>query len=1678
MADITTRAGKGSPLTNNEVDANFTNLNTDKAESGNNSDITSLAGISGGVGDADYVDFDLAATVARETGRLTWNNVDGCLEVGVIGSNVTQQLGQELLTRVYNAELNPIENGNVVYFHSTSEQLVAVKEFIADGTFDPHLVIGVTTETIPAGGYGYVCEFGLVRGLNTAAFNPGDIVYASPSVAGDIINIQPSPPNNILHLGICVESDSTDGIIWVNQHDVPMADEVTYNNADSSLLATNVKSAIDELDLTKADLDLLTSNVTFYNTNANDPVIAGYKQTVTSTVDPSFDETAVDYLISGITNTALLSQTWISDPNVLAGSVAGIVVPFVGNFRKDSGSGNARFYFEIYIRDDLGVETLLATSNTSDYITSTSYTQISLSATITLQEFTETDRVVLKLYAQTDSSTASYEIQLGGTSPFRALFPVPVSVVPSVALASNIVTDTTTFNKILSSNESSVQAALDVLDDHGHQLSDITGVNASNIGTTTTSFNGVLSVADDDVQKALNTLDDITLQDVANNGNAVTGNITVGSLSADNLSLDSNTISSTDVDGNISITPNGNGSVIIDAADIGGGFVDNTPVGSSVPDTGDFTTLSATSASFTTVTDLGSVTTADINGGTIDGVTLSATIANVDNIQIDSNAITSTNGNGNIALTPNGTGSVVISKVDIASGEIDGTAIGANAASTGAFTDLSASGTVNLTGATVSNLGSVTTADINGGTIDGTDITVGAGATLNVVNGTLSLADDQISGAKIDGGVISNFASTGVDDNAASTTVTINASNNVGLGLTDPDEKLEVNGDAKVGAAGDTGRLHLGLTSDETNIVGRGALHATLPSTLDVAFGGTAAARFSATGVNVVGNISVSGTVDSRDVNADGTKLDTIASGAQVNVGTNLSATADGTQLQVNSSTGNNVDLPAATTSAWGVMTDEDKTKLDGIEAGATASSDAAITSNGSVPSLATGITGAEVRSLIGAGTSSTTGTVTSVLGGSGLTGSVSTSGSLAVGAGTGIAVNANDVALSTAGPGAAVYGSTANGTKIDTITLDAYGRVSAIVTGPTGTSSTDTNTTYTLTAAQTGGTNANPNLFLNASSGSDYNVSLSGGVGIDVNRSADTNITFTIDLSELTDMTATMIGTDEFIVLDGGADRRKAASEIGNGIFSNTAGYITNANLGATATASSLTITSNQGTNASIPAATTSAWGAMTDEDKSKLNGIATGADVNVGTNLSQSRSASAFTVISSTGSNVSMPAATPLLWGMMTDNDKAKLDGIATGADVNVGTNISVVESATTVAINSSTGADDSIAAATTSVAGVMTGADKSKLNGIAASATNTAAPAITSNGSTPSLASGISAAEVRSVIGAAPAGGSLGTNWLANEVQADVGVVTDKIRVYSGTQLVLNAGESNTYATGQTSEGVYINAESGLTVTSSPDNWISGWAGRKTAVINNPSGDSSFPGNITVTGTVDGRDVSADGTKLDTIANGAQVNVGTNLAQSRTGSSFTVTSSTGSNVNLSAATTTLWGVMTDEDKSKLDGIAASATNTAAPAITTNGSTPSLASGITAAEVRSLIGAGTGNGNGDITGVTAGTGLYGGGASGSVTINQYSGVSVGGSATIADGTFRTVTSSGSIVTLPASPAAGDSVYISNGPYTNTTIAKNGQNIMGLAENLTLDVANIGITLIFADSTRGWRIM
>ena len=58
-------------------------------------------------------------------------------------------------------------------------------------------------------------------------------------------------------------------------------------------------------------------------------------------------------------------------------------------------------------------------------------------------------------------------------------------------------------------------------------------------------------------------------------------------------------------------------------------------------------------------------------------------------------------------------------------------------------------------------------------------------------------------------------------------------------------------------------------------------------------------------------------------------------------------------------------------------------------------------------------------------------------------------------------------------------------------------------------------------------------------------------GTGLDV-TSGTTTPALSLDLSEFTDMTADMVETDEFIVLDNGAERRKAVNEIKSTLFSN----------------------------------------------------------------------------------------------------------------------------------------------------------------------------------------------------------------------------------------------------------------------------------------------------------------------------------------------------------------------------------------------------------------------------------------------------------------------------------------------------------------------------------------------
>ena len=137
------------------------------------------------------------------------------------------------------------------------------------------------------------------------------------------------------------------------------------------------------------------------------------------------------------------------------------------------------------------------------------------------------------------------------------------------------------------------------------------------------------------------------------------------------------------------------------------------------------------------------------------------------------------------------------------------------------------------------------TADINGGTIDGatiatSDITVGAGKTLDVSAGTLTLADDQISGDKVEGGTIAATTITTL----TSTTGNITTVNSTTTNATTVDStNLEVtnlkakDGTAAGSIANSTGVVTLASSALTTTDINGGTIDGTTIATSDVTVG-------------------------------------------------------------------------------------------------------------------------------------------------------------------------------------------------------------------------------------------------------------------------------------------------------------------------------------------------------------------------------------------------------------------------------------------------------------------------------------------------------------------------------------------------------------------------------------------------------------------------------------------------------------------------------------------------------------------------------------------------------------------------------------------------------------------------------------------------------------------------
>ena len=274
-------------------------------------------------------------------------------------------------------------------------------------------------------------------------------------------------------------------------------------------------------------------------------------------------------------------------------------------------------------------------------------------------------------------------------------------------------------------------------------------------------------------------------------------------LTADTITNDANL--TMDLAGDLAIDVDG-GDVVItdDGADIL--TINATTISGSATSSGSFAHIAVNSVSASrieldniqgnwtnagnTVADLGSITTADINGGTVDGATIGASShTTIKGTTIDATADFTIGGTVITDNTITDDGTLVIASTTATSfsdGNI--TNVGDIALDTISADDgssLSFSNNWTNAGRTVADLGIVTTVDINGGSIDGT--TIGAAS---AVAGTFA----AIVGTTIDATTDFTIGSTVITDDSivmtpsTSDTITFSGATNGALAITTVDD--------------------------------------------------------------------------------------------------------------------------------------------------------------------------------------------------------------------------------------------------------------------------------------------------------------------------------------------------------------------------------------------------------------------------------------------------------------------------------------------------------------------------------------------------------------------------------------------------------------------------------------------------------------------------------------------------------------------------------------------------------------------------------------------------------------------------------------------------------------------------------------------------------------------------
>ena len=150
--------------------------------------------------------------------RMSWNNQEKTFDIVTGSSNVTIQVGQEVLMYARNTSGLQMTDGQVVKVVGSQGNNPTIALAQADTVENASGVIGVVTQVINNNSNGFVSLIGKVRDLtlDSGTYTEGDLLYLSSTVAGGLTLVRPDIGVEIGRVIATSNGNNNAGIIEVN----------------------------------------------------------------------------------------------------------------------------------------------------------------------------------------------------------------------------------------------------------------------------------------------------------------------------------------------------------------------------------------------------------------------------------------------------------------------------------------------------------------------------------------------------------------------------------------------------------------------------------------------------------------------------------------------------------------------------------------------------------------------------------------------------------------------------------------------------------------------------------------------------------------------------------------------------------------------------------------------------------------------------------------------------------------------------------------------------------------------------------------------------------------------------------------------------------------------------------------------------------------------------------------------------------------------------------------------------------------------------------------------------------------------------------------------------------------------------------------------------------------------